>query len=163
MSVSVTYTSNLTVVETLAANVAAMSDRSVTHSLFNTQLSAQNAQSSPPAVLVASFEQAMADGSATIDLTALTGTNGAVVSGTGLRVQYMKLINKSSNANSITIAKGASDGYDGFGGDFSVTLAPGAEMLLRTKDAGGDIGSSNKTLDVSGVGSQVLQAIIVMG
>lgn len=162
MGLSVTYRSDLTVVETLTENAAALSDPNVTHSEYNARLTA-GGTSTPPVTKVASFEQALTVGAATIDLTALVGTNGAEVDGTGLRVQFLKLRAKSTNANPITISQGAVNGYDGFGTDFSLTLQPGAEVLLRTLDAGGDIGGANKDLDLAGTGSQVLECEFVLG
>jgi hypothetical protein len=77
----------------------------------------------------------------------------------------VKFKNKSTNANAITIAKGASNGYTGFGSAFSVTLQPGDEWTFKGNDNAGvtDVGSGAKTLDVSGTGAQVLQFHIVAG
>ena len=164
MSVALTYTANLTAVETLEANVPAASTtkRRVTHDQFNTT-SELSAATTPPVTKVAAFQQALTAGAATVDLTSLTGTNGASVDGTGLRVQAMKLRNPSTNANAITVVEGASNGYDGFGSTFDVTLEPGAEMVILTKDGGADISGTNKTLDLSGTASQALDMEIVLG
>lgn len=162
MSVSLAYRADMTATETLTTNAAALSDATLVHSGYNTTKTL-NASSTPPATKVASFAQAMTVGAATIDLTDLLGSNGAAVDGSGLRVQAIKLRNKSTNANPITVAKGASNGYDGLGADFSVTLAVGAEITILPNDAGSDIGAANCELDVSGTGSQVLECIIVMG
>ena len=115
MSVTLTLTSNITAVETLETNVpaAAATKRRVTHDQFNTT-SELNAASTPPVTKVAALQAALTAGAATVDLTSLTGTNGATVDGTGLRVQAMKLRNPSTNANAITVVEGASNGYDGF-------------------------------------------------
>jgi hypothetical protein len=40
---------------------------------------------------------------------------------------------------------------------------PGGEATFFLNDAGGDIGGSNKTLDLVGTGSQVLQVEAVLG
>jgi len=162
MSVSVTYGSTLSVVETLTGNAVAASDKNVSHTLYNSTVSL-TAATTPPATLVACFEKALAAGVATIDLTALSGTNGIVVDGTGLRVQMMKIRNKSTNANPITISFGAATPYDGFGAAFNLTLVPGAEALLRTIDAGSNIGAGCKHLDLAGTLAQVLEVEIVLG
>lgn len=164
MSVQATYASNCTVVETLANNTASAPDatRKVTHSNFNTAVTL-NSGSTPPATKVAAFEVALTAGSGSIDLTALTGTNGEAVDGSGLRVQAIKIRNKSTNANAISIAKGASNGYDGFGANFKITLAVGADAMLLSQDAGSDISGTNKIFDLVGTGSQVLQVLVVLG
>jgi len=162
MSITVNYNSSVSVTETLETNVPACTDKIVTHTGYNNTANV-NAASAPPATKAALFEQPLTDGAATIDLTALVGTNGAAVNGTGLRVQFIKFRNKSTNANVLTLSQGAANGYDGLGASFSVTLPPGGEVLLRTKDAGTDIGPTNKTLDLAGTGAQVAEIAIVMG
>jgi hypothetical protein len=164
MSVSVAYQAKVAVTETLEANVPATptGSRSVVHSAWDSTKTLKN-DSTPPATKVAAFEQALTGGAATIDLTALSGTNGAAVVGTGLRVQVLRVRAPATNGNPITIAKGASNGYDGLGASFSHTLVPGGEATFFLNDAGGDIGAGNKTLDLVGTGSQVLQVEAVLG
>jgi hypothetical protein len=164
MSVQVAYQAKVSVTETLETNVPATpsASRSVVHSAWDS-VKALNAASTPPATKVAAFEKALVEGAATIDLAALTGTNGATVVGTGLRVQVMRLRAPATNGNPITVAIGISNGYDGFGAAFSLALVPGAEALIFGNDAGSDIGSSKKTLDLAGTGSQVLQVEVVLG
>lgn len=162
MSVTVTYKSELTVIEALSAGVAAASDKSVTHSVFNTTAT-KTAVSTPPVTQVAAFDQALVGGAATIDLTNLSGTNLAAVVGTGLRIQFLKLKAATANANPITISKGASNGYNGFGANFNLELAPGGEALLFANDAGGDVAAGNKTLDLAGTGTQVMECEFVLG
>jgi hypothetical protein len=164
MSVNVAYLAKVSVTETLETNVPATpaTARSVVHSAWDS-VKTLNSASTPPASKVAAFEQALTSGDATLDLTALVGTNGVVVDGSGLRVQVLRLRAPATNGNPITVSKGASNGYDGFGADFSLTLAAGAEVLLFSKDSGGDIAGANKTLDLVGTGSQVLQVEVVLG
>jgi len=164
MSVIVTYQAKVSVAETLEANVPATpsASRSVVHSAWDSTKTLKN-DSTPPATKVAAFEQALTAGVATIDLTSLLGTNGAEVDGTGLRVQVLRLRAPATNGNPIVISVGASNGYDGFGEDFSLALAPGAEALLFSKDAGSDISGSHKTLDLAGTEVQVLQVEVVLG
>jgi len=111
----------------------------------------------------ASFSLAMTVGAATIDLENLTGVNGVAVVGTGLRVQEAKFSNPATNGNPITISHGAANPYDGFGAAFSVELAPGAEVLLRTLDAGSDISATNSDLDLAGTTTQALNCVITLG
>ena len=165
MSVTLSYTSNLTATEVLESNVPAVANtanKEVKHTGFNKAVTL-NASSTPPATKVAAFEQALTAGAASIDLTSLTGTNGVTIDGTGLKVQAIKLINKAANSAAMTISIGASNGYDGWGANFEVDVAPGAEVVLFTNDAGSDIGATNKTLDIAGSGTETAQIIIIMG
>lgn len=163
MSVNVTCQALLTVVETLPAplsNTAA--NTKVTHDIYN-QSDSLNSGSTPPVTKVATFEKAMSGGAGTIDLTSLPGTNGATISGSGLKVQRFLFVNPGTNANAITIVGGASNGYLLFGASGSVVLNPGDFILRGAKDTLPDIGGSAKTIDISGTGTQALQCCIVMG
>jgi hypothetical protein len=162
MSVSVNYTSKATVVETIESGVTGLSDKAVTHSSYDTTETRTGA-STPPATKVASGEKALSSGTGSLDLTALTSFAGSTVTLAGLKVQYLKLRCKSTNANAITIAEGASNGYDGFGTAFSITLAPGAEVLIKANDAGSDVSGTKKVLDLTGTEAQVLEYCVVAG
>ena len=163
MAVTFQYDSGVTVEETLASSVPAQSSGSkIIHNGYNTS-AVLNASSTPPATKAVAIEQALTAGAATVDLTSLTGTNGASVDGTGLKVQCIKLRNKATNSNPMTIVKGAATGYDGFGAAFSVTLAVGAEVTVYANDNGSDISGTNKHLDLSGTLVEVAELVIVMG
>ena len=166
-STSLTYAVTATLIEVLPAaqapGAATEAARTVTQAGFNAAQRTLKSDSSPPVTCGSLFQQVLTDGAATIDLAALDGLNDKVVNGTGLRVQLLRIKAPSSNVNPITVAKGASNGYDGFGAAFSVTLQPGAEATFLTNDAGSDIGSANKTLDLTGTGAQALDVEIIMG
>ena len=162
MSVTLSYSSKISVSETLETNVPAATDKGVTHTGYDTTATL-NATSTPAATKFAAFEKALSTGTATIDLTALVGTNGAAVDGSGLRVQAIKFRNKSTNANVMTLSKGASNGYDGLGASASITLSPGGEVLLLLKGAGAVIGGTNKNLDLAGTLTQVAEIGIILG
>ena len=166
-SSSLTYSVTATLVEILpaaqapgAANEAA---RTVTQAGFNAAQRVLKSDTSPPVTCGALFQQALAAGVATIDLTALDGFNDKAVNGTGLRVQLLRVRNPATNANPISIAKGAANGYDGLGAAFKVTLAPGAEATFFPNDAGSDVGAANCTLDLAGTLAQALDVEIIMG
>lgn len=164
MSVELTYGVQVTAVETLTTNMpaAAAGNRKITHNGYNSSANL-TANSTPPVTLVAAFEKALSSGTATIDLTALVGTNGATVNGNGLKVQVIKIRGKTGNANPITIAVGASNGYQLAGADFSAAVAAGQEFVFYGNEATPDIGGSAKTLDLTGTGAQAVECIIVMG
>lgn len=167
MSVALTYRSQVTVAETLTdadgvSLSASETNRVVTHDQFNTTASLTSA-TTPPVTTVAAFRQALTDGAATIDLTALPGTNGASVSGTGLKVQAIKFKALSTNANVITITEGASNGYALAGASWSVALLAGQEFTLYGNDATPDVAAGDKTIDLAGTGTQSVDVIVVLG
>jgi hypothetical protein len=164
MSLELTYQATAKAKETLSVNVPAApaASRLVTHSAWDTAKTLTSS-SSPPVTLWAAAQVALAAGAKTVDLTALVGTNNLAVDGTGLRVQIVRLRNPATNANPISIAKGASNGYDGLGANYKETLAPGAEVLHFLNDAGSDISGTNKNLDLAGTGVQALDVEIALG
>jgi hypothetical protein len=163
MSVKVAYNSDLVTEETLTVNAAHLSAAKVTSSGLSTDLSNLISSSTPPCAQRAGAEVTLSNGSGSIDMAALLGTNGVTVVGTGQRAQFVKFQAKSDNANPITISKGGTNGYDGFGADFSISLIAGAEVLVRLMDAGSDVASGNRILDLTGTGSQVLSYEIILG
>lgn len=163
MSVTINYTSKLNVTEVLEANVLAATDKTVQYGGYDAVVQATGA-SSPPATKSAVFEKALAAGVGTIDLTALVGTNGVTVDGSGLRVQFAKFRNKSTSTSAILIKFGAANPYTGFGATFQLSLAAGAEVLLRTLDAGADVAAGCKNLDLSSDDvDAILECVIVLG
>lgn len=164
MSVDVTLAATLTVIETLAGNApfALSGNKRVTHNQLN-QSETLNASSTPPATTVAAFTKALTAGSGTIDFTSMTGTNGASVSASGLKLQAALIKATDANANTYTVSDGASNGYNGFGSTFEVTLQPGQWALLFGNDATTDVDGTHKVWDVSGTGSQTADFILVFG
>lgn len=168
MSVTVVYKSQVDVTEVLETNVPAMaSGSSVQHTGYSTSLalSSTGISGRPAATKCAIFSKALSGGSATIDMTSLTGTNGATVDFTGLKVCVMKFKNPSSNANAITVAKGASNGFGltTSGTTFSIPIPPGGEITLESDEGTPDVGSGAKTLDLTGTSSQALQVTLIAG
>ena len=111
MAVSLTYASTVSAIETIAQNADLLdaSDNGV-KPVLNTS-KALNGATTPPVTKVAYGTQLLTAGAATLDLTALTGTNSGAISGTGLKVQVAKFQALATNANSITIVAGASNPY----------------------------------------------------
>lgn len=160
MSLSVNYVSKATVVETLEGGMISANDNTVTTTGMN--VDATLTASTTPAVTKYSAGTAtMSGGAVTIDLTSLPDTNGTAgaVTLTGMKLAVAKFRNKSTNANEITIAKGASNGHTGFGSAFSITLQPGDEVMFKFNDNSGNVavGGTDKTIDISGTGSQVCE------
>lgn len=165
MSVALTLASTFTAIETLETNVpaAATGSKSITHSGFN-QSFTLNAASSVPITQVAYFTQALTAGAATIDLTALVGTNNVEIDGTGLKVRAIMFTAASGNANPITIGVGASNGYELAGATWEETLKAGQSTGVKYLGSGApDIGASDCTLDLAGTGTQSVNVAIALG
>ena len=163
MSVTVSYLSQATVTEIISNNTisASAKNRTVVHDQLNTTQTL-NGVSSPAVSMVAEFQGNMTAGTLSIDLTSLTGTNGAATNMTGLKVQIFKVIALANNANNITLVQGASNGYN-LMGSFSVTLAPGQEFLFYGNAATPAIGSGARILTMTGTLSQGADFVVVAG
>jgi len=162
-TVSVAYASNITITETFS--VANAADNTILVNTYN-QTGTLTASSTVPATKQATFPLTMSGGTGSVDLTALPGLNAnETVDGTGLKAQLLLLLNPSSNANSITVAKGASNGYgwNTAGTSWTVSLSPGQWAMFGGNDVGPDVASGARLLDVTGTGSQVLDVSIVLG
>ena len=116
-----------------------------------------------PVTVVAAFNQALTAGAATIDFTALLGTNGATVSGSGLKLQYVLVKAKSTNANALTVKNGTSNGYGGWGADFAVTLDASQQFMVTGRDLEPDVDGTHKTWTLAGTGTQSIDIILVFG
>jgi hypothetical protein len=164
MAVAVIYSSTLTAAETLTTNVPDAATPTVNHTGFNSTATL-NAASTPPVSKMASFQQALSAGAATIDLTALVGTNGATVTFNGLKVAAVKFQNPGTNANAITIKAGASNAYLLGGAAWSWILQPGDEFLWKAGavNAAPTVGASLKNIDLAGTGTQALNVIVIAG
>lgn len=163
MSVTVTYASTVTVVETLETNVdssATGSARQITHQEFN-ESGTYTSSTTPPVTKCAHFIATLSSGTLTIDFTALTGTNGASVTASGLKLQIMRV--KNLGANTLNIAPGASNGYAPWGASNDLTIASGDHMQWFFNDTLADVSGSTKTLDLSGTGTQTSEWTLIFG
>lgn len=169
MATTLAYASSINYTEVLASSVPAISGsaNSVQHTAFSTSKSLSSTVVSGQGIVTdgALFNTTMSGGAATIDLTSLTGTNGRSITLLGLKVQAMKFINPSTNANNISVTKGASNGFGlGSGGTtFTFVLPPGSEVTWYANEGTPDVASGAKTIDISGTSAQVLQCAIFAG
>jgi hypothetical protein len=123
-----------------------------------------SATSGQPAVMQAAFAKALAAGVATIDLRALPGLlAGITQDGNGLKVQHYVFENPATNANPITIAKGAANGYALFGATGLIELAPGDLIEADVPESRPDVAGGAKTIDLSGTGTQAINVHLVLG
>lgn len=163
MPVSLTVGMKITSVETISANVpaAATNDKTITHSGFNKPDTTLNASSTPPVTKCSYSQPALSGGAYTINLAALTGSNGVAVDLTGLKVQAVKI--KNNGANPMTFTEGASNGYALLGTTFLFTVQPGQEIMLLGNDATPDVAAGDRTIDVTGTGTQSFDLAVVAG
>ena len=160
MSVAVTLAGTLTVVETLASNMPGATDANskVTHNVFNAT------DTVTPATTCAFWEEVLSSGTATVDLTALEGSNSGAIDGSTLKVQAIMMKAPAANGAVITISVGAANGYDLLGAGMSIALLPGQWTLTFLYDASPDIAAGDKTIDLAGTGSaDLIQFGVVMG
>lgn len=165
MAVSVTLAETLSIAEILTGNtvgVASNSQKTVTHSAFNLSTSL-NSGTSPAVTGCAVFTQALTDGAATIDLTSMTGTNGVTVSANGTKVVAIMLKATATNTAGITVGEGASNGYELLGNAWKIVLKPSQQILLFASDEAPVVGSSAKTIDLAGTGTESLSVVVVYG
>lgn len=164
MSVVVTHSVLVTTVETIETGIpaAAADNAKITHSLFNKTPVTLNASSTPPATKCAFFTQALTAGAATIDLTALPGTNGATIDMTGLKVQVFRVIG-NGNANPITLTEGAANGYELAGNAWKGAVNNAQELTFYGNDSTPDVSPTAKDIDLSGTGVQSVKVAVIAG
>ncbi|MBY0513089.1 MAG: hypothetical protein K2P78_04160 [Gemmataceae bacterium] len=162
---SLNYQSKVTLTEVLAAATApaASQSQSIRHDGFDTDQTwdGSTLTAAVPDVTGAAYARvSLAGGNATINLAALTH-NGAAVDMTGYKVRTLKVKNPGSNP--VTVVKGASNGYTGFGSAFSHTIPGGGELLISLGVGGVTVASGNRTLDLSGTGTDYFYVAITAG
>lgn len=118
-----------------------------------------NASSSPPVDSVGGGELTLTGGTDTLNLAAIAHPTGNKDL-TGKKVVYAWLQNPGENA--ITIAEGASNGYQMMGGE-DIVLPPGATFPLYFADGLAVVASGDRTLDVTGTSADVLNFVFVAG
>lgn len=162
MSVTLTYASTATVAEVLTTNTdsTTAANRTVTHTEFN-ESGTYTGATAVPVTTCAFFVKALAAGTATVDLTALTGTNGAAVDGSGLKLQYIRV--KNLGANVLALKFGAANPYNLAGATWTITLSQNQIFEYWGNDATPDIAVGAKNIDMAGTLVQTSEWTIVMG
>lgn len=160
MAISVLAKLNVTTTETLTGDDL-NADSQLLHSGYDVNRTL-TASTTPDATKAAYQTVAMTAGAATIDLTSLL-LNAVAVTFSGLKPRVVLVTAIAANSGNVTVAKGASNGYDGMGGSFSVTLEPGQSFAFDFAAAGNAVGGSNKTLDLSGSGTDGVRLSAVAG
>ena len=165
MSVSAAYALTCSVTETFTGPYVDPANPTAGFNGLNTS-GTLNASSTVPATKHAADVCTMSGGTGSINLASLPGvTAEETVNLTGLKVQLVLFRAKSTNANPITEAKGASNGYglNAAGTTFSIVLDPGQVHFAYLGDTAPDVASGARVWDVTGTGAQVLEYQIVAG
>lgn len=161
MAIRTTYRSMIETTETFSdSDYPAVKSPPLTHSGFDSRKDL-DAATTPAVTKAAYFEKSLTAGAGTIDLTALTH-NGQAVDLTGLKVQCLRIKNKIGNA-AMTFAEGASNGYALLGASWLATLLAGQEITLFGNDATPDVAAGDRTIDITGTGTEQCEVSIVAG
>lgn len=159
---TVKYNSIVTGHQTLDTGISSSSsDRALTHSSINTQATL-DASTTPPVTKFIWINQALSAGAKTLDLTSLTGTNGASVTFSGLKVQVAKFKNPTGNA-AMTVKFGAANPYNLLGASWTLILLAGQEITLYLNDAAPDVAGGAKDIDIAGTGSEIIEVQLFAG
>lgn len=162
MSVTANYVSTLTVTEVLGnIPLANPSESSIVHDQLNRTVS-MSATTTVVASVVVAETFALTAGAATIDLTALTGTNSKTVDATGLKLQAIKAYNAVGNS-AFTLKAGATNPYLAFGTAWSITLNADCEIMAYLAGTAPAVGGTAKTIDLAGTGTQAIKLMLVFG
>lgn len=156
--ITVQYASQVTVTETFVLDAAPSPQ--VVYSAFNTSVPL-SATTAVPVTKKAFDTVALVTGAKTLDFTALNDDLLGSIDLTGLKIQIFKLYNLGAAA--MTVAKGASNGYTGFGSSFSVVVPPGGEVVFYGAEGAADVSGSVKTIDITGTGTQTFELTVIAG
>ena len=160
MSVVTNYGLKVDTNETLATDVDASANPTISHTDFSSSESLSATSTVP--VTVCSYETvALTAGAYTIDLTALNGTNGIAVDGTNLKVQLFKI--KNLGDDPMTFTEGAATGYLLKGSGWKTILAKEQEELFYGNDLTPDVTALLKHIDVAGTGTETFELSVVLG
>lgn len=162
MSVSCAYAFTATVTETLENTPGATSsNKVVTHNDYNEAATIDATTLASPATKCAHFLATLSTGTVSIDLSALSGTNGATIDTTGLKVQLVRV--KNLGANNLTIKSGASNGHNFFTATDGTVIPPSGVAMFFAPEGTQDVASGDRIWDLSGTGSQTSEWTIVAG
>ena len=157
----------LKITETIALGLDAVTDQAFTRQIDTANSSGTKTPStSVPCTQAYDDTIPLVAGTYTIDLTALPNGNLANKDLTGLTVQFIKVRNPSTNANNITVADGAANGYLILGdASGQITIPPGMSFQFGAVATEGlaAVSATVKNITVTGTGTQSFDVQIVAG
>lgn len=156
---SLTYAVEMTAVEELQG-VPAAANSTLQHDGFNLGPTRLTSSTTPPITRTSPTTQTMTGAAVTIDLTALPSSQDDI-NGTGKKVNLFHVRNRGANA--ITIAPGASNGYELFGAGKDFVLPAGGELTLKFNDNLADIDATHKNIELTGTAADQCDLLIGLG
>lgn len=166
-SVSARITMKVITDETITA--VGVSNPVLTHNEFKVDGVTLDSSTTPAISRVVSFTLTLSGGTGTIDLTALTGSNGVAVDLTGLKIQGIFIEPASTNAGVGTFVTGSTNGHNlGGSATFEITVGKGATGLSTGyaqtwNEDGQDVASADADIDVSGGTTDAFDITIIAG
>lgn len=158
MATSLTAKMEMNITDTFAATGLSSSGNTLKWNGKNINKTLSASASPGPAVTKSAVaDLALSGGALTVNLAAVVTNDGRTVDFTSSKIQFIKIRNKSDNANSMTIANGASNGINLLGATFSFTLEPGQAVMIDFNNLSPTVASGDRTFDVTGTGAQVLE------
>lgn len=164
MAVSLVKNSSLKLIETSSSGAINANDATMTFELTDT--STRNATTTPDAEDGAYVLVTLTAGAATVDFTAvvhqiLSASATLTKNANGKSIRDIKF--KNNSANPIRIKNGASNGFLPAGSVFDFTLPAGGSAFFDFAALAAAISGTNKTLDISGTGTDTLQILLGWG
>ena len=162
MAVSISPQIIFTAHETLDTGVDGAPSPNIVHSGFNLVDTVLDDTTTPPVTMTSYQTYALVAGALTIDLRALLGVNDEVQDANGLKLQTIVIRNPSGN-NPITIGEGASNGYPIWGAGNDHIVPADSEVGQKFADTLADVSATDKTIDISGTGTETFDVGICLG
>lgn len=97
-----------------------------------------------------------------IDLLDLEGLQDNF-SAAGLKLQVLRVTHDPDNEGDLSIAPGAANGYDLFGGDNGVTVPAGGRLTMEFNGGAPDVGASARYLDLDGTDGDTIDLEMIFG
>ena len=167
-AVTAHYDMLLDVDETVAESLDLAADKTITHKTDETTRGTLNVSSTVVASQCFSDSLTIGGGgSATLDLTSLTGPAGVTVTFSNLKVQLAKFACPSDNAAAVLIQKGDATAYNLLGVDNAssetLEVLPGGWMGLGHNDKAEDVDGTHKAVKFTGTAGDKIEVILVAG
>ena len=107
---------------------------------------------------------ALSGGAATIDLTAVDVGTLPDEDWSGLKIQFIAVKATDANASRITVKTGAVNGYEIWGSTGGeIAFAAGQRTAMNLNEKQDDVGPTDKTIDLTGSGTETIEIQLVAG
>jgi hypothetical protein len=151
----------LEAVDTIALALDLAANPSITYGVPEHNSGQMSDASAVPADSAWGDTRALVAGADSINLAALLRGALANLDLTGKRLRAIKVVADADNADAIAFAPGAANGFVGFP---EFILGPGeGAMFVFASDERAAVGAANRTVDVTGVGTDAYSIVIVAG